>query len=228
MSDTILTIDYNGALAIEFDAASVEAFGNANGFPAASIMALMQSGYNHMQGSEVSSSVVGEIKDKIKEKLGDATPEPGDKAAWKALLTTFRTEHPEQVKAWTEQYQAEMVTALRTGTIGVRKSSGPRGPRLSEFERVVRELAASEINVILEKAGLLAKNAAGQYVSKDTGKAPTGKSPLFNTGSGEFSFPQLVERRVTGHADRLGAEAKKRIEAAAKRAEKVAEGLSGL
>lgn len=121
-------------------------------------------------------------------------------------------ENREKVKA---DFQAKAIEALNAGTVGV----SVRGPAADPIETIVRRLAKAEVTNILKANGVKFPAKAD-----DTIEMPDGS---------KFTGAQLVDRRISGHGERLNQEAKKIAAEQAKKAAKAldaakAEGLSGL
>jgi hypothetical protein len=106
------------------------------------------------------------------------------------------------------EYIASAIDALNAGTVGVRAPrEGGASAKLDPIGAMVRKLAKTQVLALLKKAGL---------------KAPTGENTVA-TGSGEFTMAQLIDRAVARGGEALVAEAKKAVEAEARRNAKVVE-----
>ena len=133
----------------------------------------------------------------------------------------------DQIAARKHELTQEAFQAILDGTIGTgRGGGGPRGPKLSELETILRDLAGEEILGVLVKQGLATKTEAA-YKAAD-GKAIGPKSE-FKIGAEVFTFAQLIDRRLAGpNGDRLRKEAQRELDRRAKRVAGVAERLEEL
>lgn len=132
-------------------------------WPEKSVEALIRRGLAHYLGNEQASKVTAHFDDKP-----DATDV--EKAAFKA------------------ECQAKAIEALEKGTIG----ANVRGPRGSQVETIVRQLAEKEVRDILKHNGLT---------------MPSGDKVVEFANGEKLTRAQLIERRVAKHGERLNKEA---------------------
>lgn len=106
------------------------------------------------------------------------------------------------------EYITSAIAALNQGTIGVRVAKeGGSTAKLDPVGSMVRKLAKGTVVTLLGKAKL---------------KVPKGDAKVA-TGSGEFTMAELIDRQIAKGGDALVAEAKKAVEAEARRNAKVTE-----
>lgn len=110
----------------------------------------------------------------------------------------------DEVAAWKEEFQAAAIAALEAGTVGVR---APSAPRLDPIESVIRRFAKAEVLAVLKNANL---------------KAPV-KDETIEIGGNAFTMEDLISRRISKEGERLTKEAKKHMDAEARRAKQAAE-----
>ena len=162
--------------------------------------ALLSRGFAHYLGNEQASKVVSKIRGVLANggKASDVTKE--------------------QVKAWRddpanasvlEAFEVECenvaLAALDNGTIGVHVASGrvSRDPVMAAMNAIARV----EITHTLKGAGL---------------KVPKGEETV-NLKGKDFTFSQLVERRLEQHGERLRKEAERVVAEAARKAKRLSE-----
>lgn len=192
--------------ALVFEGATI--FEDFRALPERSLVALVSSGWSHKMTNEVASDVTSGIRRAIKAAGGDPKAE-----VTKDMIVAWRADptNAEALAAFKAESVRETIEAIRLGTVGIRPTGTVRGPRLNELDLLIRDLAMEEVGAVLVTHEKLARNVAGEFVVPSTGKAPTSKGPLFKITAGEFSFPQMVDRRVAAHAERLRAEAGKQL-----------------
>lgn len=106
------------------------------------------------------------------------------------------------------EYITAAIAALNAGTIGVRVAKeGGSTAKLDPIGSMVRKLAKTTVVALLGKAKL---------------KVPKGDAKVA-TGSGEFTMAELIDRQIAKGGEALVAEAKKAVDAEARRNAKVAE-----
>lgn len=178
--------------------------------PASTIRKFLTAGVAHVFGNEVASRVTAWKKKSAEENAG---VEPSAEAVAE-----------ERMRLLTECAEDAL-----SGELGTGRATGPRGPRLTEFQALVRDIAYVEVGEELAKdrgAGpILVKNPAGRYVWPSTSKEPGfTKDVLVKIGGQDFTYAQLVERRITNptHGPRIEGVAKKRLEDQAKQLAKAA------
>lgn len=237
--------DTNGPLAVAYLDYKIPDF---LALPRTSQISLIQGGLNHKMSNEVASGVASKVDDAITVEIkstGGST-EAWSKDAWKSYRTSWKAFNAALVKDWTKAEQDETFASILDGTIGQgRGSSGPRGPKLNEFERECKAIAEGFMEVYLSNpvnfpggTPIMRKGTDGTYVVISTGKPPVsgGKNPdkLVTLPAGkdpvtgkeimeDCTFARLIQRRLENPKFRPGieAEAKKRLEARARAAEKV-------
>lgn len=125
------------------------------------------------------------------------------------VTAAFDPENESQPSVTKDEYkaqvQAEMFAKLQAGTVGV----STRGPAVDPITTIIRRLAKAEIIPILKANGLAWPKKAEDVVSFPNGD--------------KFTGAQLVDRRVAKEGERLGKEAKKVQDEAARKAKKLAE-----
>ena len=135
--------------------------------PPQSVDALIRRGIAHFLGNEQASKVASHFDEKP-----DATD--AEKAAYKA------------------ECQKSAIEALLKGTVG----ANVRGPRGSQLETIVRQLAEKEVRDILKHNGLT---------------MPSGDKVVEFASGEKLTKAVLINRRVTMHGERLNAEATKEM-----------------
>lgn len=152
--------------------------------PVRSQLALAKRGLAHYLGNEQASKLTTWATAFAEENKREATDE--EKSAQKSKLIV------------------EAIDKLANGQIGL----GGGGPRGTQLDTIVRQLAEGEVRTALKNAGLV---------------MPTGdKTVKFPTGE-EFTRAVLIARRIERHGERLRKDAERELARRA-RATKVAEG----
>lgn len=114
----------------------------------------------------------------------------------------------EEKTAQHKVYIEQAIAVLNAGTIGQRTAKeGGSTAKLDPVGSMVRKLAKATVVTLLGKAKL---------------KVPKGEAKVA-TGSGEFTMAELIDRQIAKGGEALVAEAKKAVEAEARRNAKVAE-----
>jgi hypothetical protein len=178
--------------------------------PASSQLALVSSGLAHKLGNEVASEVTAWVKRQVREAAGDPKLEVS-----REQVQAYRAAHAAAVEEFKVSSTKTAFAEILSGETSAR-ASGPRGPRLNEFELELRQVAGEFIGELLVQKGILAKNAAGLFVLPGTNKTPTNKDVLVTLPDGaQANFSTIVERRLANpvHYKTTEAEAKKRIAA---------------
>lgn len=161
----------------------------------------------HIFGNEVASAVVSKIRTTIAE-----TSEPKRKAE---TVTTdevkrYRKEKPEQVKTWTDEFQAEKKTAILEGKLGVRTGGG--GAAVDPLTRAMHKIAVDEVTELLSAHGL---------------KMPRGEEVIDLAGQ-KLGRGDLIARRLNTNGANIEKEAKAQLAAAARKAKAIKEGSAGV
>ena len=163
--------------------------------PLASQVNLAQRGLAHVLGNEVSSKTVSFIRGKVVEgserKASDVTTEE---------VKAYRSENETVVLAFEAEARAALVKEIEEGTLGQGRSTSAK-PALSKVDTMARAIALEELKEILTKNGL---------------KLPTGEKTLSFSNGDTFTREELISRRLEKHGERIGKEAKKRVDATAK------------
>lgn len=99
----------------------------------------------------------------------------------------------DEIDAKRDELVAAAVAALESGTVGI----GVRGPRIDPVEKIMESKAEAEVVAILKSHKLATKKPEDEDV--------------FTLGGVEYTFADLVERRVTKEGDRLRADAEAEV-----------------
>lgn len=99
----------------------------------------------------------------------------------------------DEIDAKRDEFVAAAVAALEAGTVGI----GVRGPRIDPVEKIMEQRAEAEVVNVLKQHKLATKKPED--------------ADVFTLGGVEYTFADLVERRMDKHGDRLLAEANAEI-----------------
>lgn len=99
----------------------------------------------------------------------------------------------DEIDAKRDELVAAAIAALESGTVGV----GVRGPRIDPVEKIMEARAEAEVVSILKNHKLATKKPEDEDV--------------FTLGGVEYTFADLVERRVAKEGERLRAEAEAEV-----------------
>lgn len=156
---------------------------DAEKFPQASLIGLVNRGFNHVLGNEVAAQVTQKIRSHLAE-----TSNPKRKADSKSVPTTevsaFRDANPKMVQAWAEEFADAKVAAILAGELGVRTA----GTAVDPLTREMLSIARQEIKDIFRKQGWV---------------FPTKADETFDLGGTAMTGDELVERWLNGQ-DKAG------------------------
>jgi len=174
---------------------------DAEKFPMASLMGLVNRGFNHVLGNETAAQVTAKIRSHIAE-----ASNPKRKADSKSVPTSevqaFREANATLVQEWDVAFKNAKLAQILAGELGVRAA----GMSVDPLTRECLSIARTEIKDIFRKQGW---------------KFPTGDD-TFAMGDATFTGDELVERWLNGQ-DKAGtfgeknADNKPRIEREANR-----------
>lgn len=99
----------------------------------------------------------------------------------------------DEIDAKRDELIEAAVAALAAGTVGI----GVRGPRIDPVEKIMEAKAEAEVVAILKSHKLATKKPEDEDV--------------FTLGGVEYTFADLVERRVAKEGDRLRADAEAEV-----------------
>jgi len=112
-----------------------------------------------------------------------------------------------EIAAQLHQFRVDAIQALKDGTVGTRASSGPRGPKLSPLDTLIRDIAAQGVIATLVQHKLMDEKVAGKLKLKDTITIGTGD------GAQVLTFSDMIARRIVNpkYAGEIRAEAQRKL-----------------
>lgn len=171
--------------------------------PAITIERMLQRTFAHMLGNEVSSAIVSMIR----------TEDRAGKDASTEAVTAWREANAAQVSIWVKEKQAEILGKMDDGTLGV---SGSRGPRVDPLAKIVWQLGIESVASSLRSLNLHSDKAAPKA------------SKVFTLGKDQFTFADLVTRRIARDGEKLTVEATRVLAAREREAKRRAERIAAI